>query len=62
MKTTQILTNITKEMDNIKKMQVNSVAQKSEVEQTAENYANSILRFVYRQESYMQCCGGMYYA
>ena len=59
---TQILTNIRKEMSNIEKMQIKSVAQKSEIEQMAENYANSILRFVRRKEDYMECCGGMYYA
>lgn len=62
MKTTQILTNVTEEMNNIKKMQAQSMEQKSEIDTLAENYANSILRFVCRQEIYIECCGGMYYA
>lgn len=62
MKTTPILTNVTKEMDNLKRIQAKSVEQKSEVDTFAENYADSILRFVRRQETYMQRCGGMYYA
>lgn len=57
---TQILSNLTEEINNINMAQKNSMKQKSEVERLAENYADSILRFVRRKEDYMQCCGGMY--
>ena len=59
---TQILSNLTEEINNINMAQKNSMEQKYEVERLAENYADSILRFVRRKEDYMQCCGGMYYA
>ena len=60
MKTTSIFT-ITEEINRIEKMQSKAALQKSELDIIAENYANSILRFVYRKENYMECCGGMYY-
>ena len=62
MKTTEILSNITEEVNNVKSMQAKSIAQKSEIDRIAEDYADSILRFVRRKEAYMACCGGMYYA
>lgn len=34
----------------------------NEIEKMAENYANSILRYVHRRELYNQYCGGTYYA
>ena len=55
------LSNITKEIGTVKTMQENSIAQKEELERRAENYANSVLRFVRRKELYAECCGGMYY-
>ena len=61
MKTAQILTNLSEEINNINVMQEKSVIQKTEID-NAETYANSILRFVRRKENYMECCGGMYYA
>lgn len=54
--------NITEEMSNIQIAQENSIAQKEDLEKRAENYANSILRFVRRQELCAEYCGGMYYA
>jgi hypothetical protein len=54
--------NITEEMSNIQVAQENSIAQKEDLEKRAENYANSILRFVRRQELCAEYCGGMYYA
>lgn len=59
---TATLTNITKEIGTVKTMQKNSIAQKEDLERRAENYANSILRFVRRQELCAEYCGGMYYA
>ena len=60
MKTVQILSNLTEEMNSINEMQEKSVIQKAEIDK-AEEYANSILRYVRRAELYVECCGGMYY-
>lgn len=59
---TKSISNITTKVNNITEMQKTSEIQKSEIDKIAEDYANSILRFVYRAESYMDSCGGMYYA
>ena len=56
----QILVNLTEEMKNINAMQKKSEVQKAEID-SAEAYANSILRYVRRAELYVECCGGMYY-
>ena len=61
MKTT-VLSNITGQINEVKEMQKASEIQKSEIDMQAELYASHILAFVYRKESYMDSCGGMYYA
>ena len=60
MKTNAILSNITEEMNNVKELQENSIAQKNELEKRAENYANNILLYVHRRELCAEYCGGYY--
>ena len=62
MKTATILNNTITQVNRVNSMEETSLIQKNEVDEIAEQYANSVLNFVYRKEMYAQCCGGMYYA